>query len=370
MDHSIEMIVPSFFVQVRAVASESMLIGVQSMGDAFERRPNALNGLRLGLALVVLLWHSILLTDRSWLSWPLHQLLEEVPVDAFFAVSGFLLARSWTMRPRALEFVLARASRLLPGLWLCLGLTAAVIAPVVAPESTLRDRATYMLGNAGVYVSNRGVTDDGQHLNLSLWSLWWECCCYASMLVLGSLRALRTATVAAIVCVLWSWLLVLTVAGVWSAIPGTLWVSAVPRLGLMFALGVMIWSVRARVPVSGSLAALACVVLILSLLMPNYHLLGAPSVAYLCLWTSLAVGARRWARPKVDLSYGTYLYGFPLQLVLVRQGVDHWIPLTLAAAPLATAMAWISWNACEAPAMKWVKERRRSSQEEPSRLTA
>ncbi|GAA4694666.1 acyltransferase [Nocardioides nanhaiensis] len=346
-----------------------MLFGVQSMGEAFERRPNALNGLRLGLALVVLLWHSILLTDRSWLSWPLHQLLEEVPVDAFFAVSGFLLARSWTKRPRALEFALARASRLLPGLWLCLALTAAVIAPVVAPESTLRDRATYALGNAGVYMSHRGLAEDGQYLNLSLWSLWWECCCYASMLVLGSRRALTAATVAAIACVLWSWLLVLTVAGVWSAIPGTLWVSAVPRLGLMFALGALIWLVRARVPVSGNLAAVASVVLFSSLLMPNYHLLGAPSVAYLCLWASLAVGARRWARPNVDLSYGTYLYGFPLQVVLVRHGVDHWVPLTLAAAPLATAMAWISWKACEAPALRWMQEHRRPRRREPSGLS-
>lgn len=340
------------------------------MGEAFERRPNALNGLRLGLALIVLLWHSILLTDRSWLSWPLHQLLEEVPVDAFFAVSGFLLARSWTMRPRALDFVLARAGRLLPGLWLCLAVTAVVVAPLVAHESTLRDRATYMLGNAGVYMSHRGLGDDGQYLNLSLWSLWWECCCYASILLLGCLRALRTATVAAIACTLWSWLLVLTVAGVWPAIPGTLWVSAVPRLGLMFALGALIWLARDRVPVSGKTAALACVVLMLSLLMPNYHLLGAASVAYLCLWTSLAVGARRWARPRVDLSYGTYLYGFPLQVVLVGHGVDHWIPLTLAAAPLAVAMAWISWIACEAPAMRWVRERRRHSRREPLPLTA
>jgi peptidoglycan/LPS O-acetylase OafA/YrhL len=49
----------------------------------------------------------------------------------FFAVSGFLVARSWVGDPRLLPFALKRALRLMPGLAVVLLLTALVLGPLV-----------------------------------------------------------------------------------------------------------------------------------------------------------------------------------------------------------------------------------------------
>jgi peptidoglycan/LPS O-acetylase OafA/YrhL len=54
-----------------------------------------------------------------------------------------------------------------------------------------------------------------------------------------------------------------------------------------------------------------------------------------------------------DLSYGIFLYGFPMQQVLASQGAwaHHWyisFPLSLS---LTILVAWLSWNIVEKPAL-------------------
>jgi hypothetical protein len=48
----------------------------------------------------------------------------------FFAISGFLITSSWLGNPRLGNYFVARGLRILPGLWVCLVITAFVIAPV------------------------------------------------------------------------------------------------------------------------------------------------------------------------------------------------------------------------------------------------
>jgi len=63
--------------------------------DAFDSRANALNAIRLGLAVGVIGYHSFPLTGTPVTFEPAHQLLGSVPVDAFFAISGYLILASW-----------------------------------------------------------------------------------------------------------------------------------------------------------------------------------------------------------------------------------------------------------------------------------
>ena len=101
------------------------------LGQVFDPRNNALNAWRLTLATGVILWHSFLLTGRHLLYAPAHQLLSEAWVDGFLPISTFWpFTPKWLSNPRLRNYFAARGLRILPGLWVCLIITAFVIAPI------------------------------------------------------------------------------------------------------------------------------------------------------------------------------------------------------------------------------------------------
>ena len=126
------------------------------MGEEFERAPNALNFVRLLLALEVMAWHAYSLPGRH-LPLPVERFVSDLGVDAFFAISGFLICRSWVRRPQLRVFLSARGRRLLPGLWVCLLVTSFAIAPLACLASgkqvpSLGEGWRYVLSNSGVVV--------------------------------------------------------------------------------------------------------------------------------------------------------------------------------------------------------------------------
>jgi peptidoglycan/LPS O-acetylase OafA/YrhL len=58
----------------------------------------------LALAISVTFSHSWPTTGRPILYKPFEQLIEQVGVDGFFAVSGFLITASWPRNPRLRDF--------------------------------------------------------------------------------------------------------------------------------------------------------------------------------------------------------------------------------------------------------------------------
>jgi peptidoglycan/LPS O-acetylase OafA/YrhL len=62
-------------------------------------RDNALNLMRLVLASSVIVWHSFTVTGHPLANTHFGQLLGDMPVDGFFAISGFLLCASWFRKP-------------------------------------------------------------------------------------------------------------------------------------------------------------------------------------------------------------------------------------------------------------------------------
>jgi peptidoglycan/LPS O-acetylase OafA/YrhL len=326
---------------------------------AFDTRPNAFNAVRLALASSVIVWHAVLFTEDVEAAGPVWQGLDHFAVDGFFVVSGFLIVRSWERRPVAAAFIRARLGRLLPGLWVCLVVTAFVIAPLAGGTVTLVEQLRYVIDNAGVFVTEPSV---GAPLtatngwNLSLWSLFWELLCYSAVLTLGLLRALRASVLKGAALLFWAWMTVITMTGQWLHLPNEVWMVAIPRLGLMFTLGSLAYLHRDRVPVSGWLAATAVGALALSIFTPNYHLFGAPALAYLVLWAGIELGRFPWLRMQTDLSYGMYLYGAPVMVALLLGDVlDHWWSLTGATVALVVPLAAASWFLVEQPVLLRVR---------------
>jgi len=331
-----------------------------SLGHQFESSPNALNALRLLLAFEVVAWHAHSLRGGD-LPAPLRYFVSDIGVDGFFAISGFLICRAWSRRPHVTAFLFARARRLLPGLWVCLIVTAFVIAPVaclVAGQSvpTPAESAGYALSNAGIRVQSWGIGGSPAGLadpgwNGSLWSLSWEVYCYLAVAALGLIGLLRGRCVLSLVALAWSFCFLLEAAGIRATYgPEILWMPQ--RASLMFGLGALLWCYRAKVEIRGRYALFATVAVALSvLLLENYRVVGGGAVAYLCVFGAMRLGRVRRLRVSNDLSYGVYIYAFPLQqaLLLAGAGSIGWAPFFATSVAVTLPFAYLSWRLVERP---------------------
>lgn len=328
------------------------------LGAVFDPRNNALNAWRLTLATGVILWHSWPLTGHQVPNRWVEQLGSQVFVDAFFAVSGFLITRSWVRRPVVRDYAAARALRILPGLWVCVLITAFIFAPASvliqhgsvsalwASGAPVAYAVNNCLMNVVFYVGIDGTPRDvpWPHVwNGSLWTLVFEAGCYIAVGAIGVAGLLKYRwTIPA------AFLLTLAATAVFgfpsfgmSTIP-----QMIARFAVMFAAGAVIYQYRDRLPARWSLVALCIGLVLLAGLLPNYRVLAALPLAYLVI-TSGALLKHPRLNLRNDLSYGVYIYAFPVQQLLVILGLGAWGPFpvfvlaTLVTLPLAAASWFI-----------------------------
>jgi peptidoglycan/LPS O-acetylase OafA/YrhL len=336
-----------------------------TIGSRFGAGPNALNFVRLVLAIEVIAWHAHALRGGHSVPERLEVFGAEIAVDGFFAVSGFLICRSWFRNPSSLRFAAARARRLLPGLWVCLIVTAFVIAPLATHaaghrELSLRGQLEFVLGNATTWVGVQdidggptGVSHPGAW-NGSLWSLSWEVSAYAAIAILGMFALLRCRVVVWLAAVFWLWAFALVASGSWVVDTGhPLWL--LPRTGLMFACGALLYLLRDRIPMSRALAGVAVALVVGGVAAtPSYRLAAAPAIAYLCLYVGIELGRFSRLVLRHDLSYGVYIYAFPIQQALLLWGFGSigWAAFTGLSIVCTLPLAAASWFAVERPAQR------------------
>jgi peptidoglycan/LPS O-acetylase OafA/YrhL len=184
----------------------------------------------------------------------------------------------------------------------------------------------------------------------TVWTLRYEVFCYAGVLVIGVAGLLRRREAALIL-----------VAGLFVALVGVDAFSPAAserlhttlRLALAFSIGgcLYVWRDRARI----SSIAIAVLVLATALLhdSPAYRALLFASESYGVLWLALMPGLSHPVLAlRHDLSFGTYLYGWPVQQALVQlvpaAGALWLLPPSLA---VTLGIAALSWFLVERPAL-------------------
>ena len=352
----------------------------RTLGQAFDPRANALNSFRLALATAVILWHTFPLTGRH-LPFAVHQLFSQAWVDGFFAVSGFLITSSWLSRPRLGVYFAARALRILPGLWICLTVTAFVIAPIgVAIQGGSAARlllssapVEYVVKNSAVWIfqvdiggTPRGIPDPGMW-NGSLWTLQYEVLCYIAVAGLGlvGLLARRWFLLAAMaLAVTWAALASYPLDGVATVAQNG------ARFAVMFLAGALLHHFRDMIPARWSLVAVSVAVVLVTTLLPDYRLVAAIPLAYAIIVSGALIHNERF-RLRNDLSYGVYIYACPIQQLLVICGLGTLNPivLTIIAAVATLPFAAMSWFLVEKPAMA-LKARLRGKRVRPGLTTS
>jgi peptidoglycan/LPS O-acetylase OafA/YrhL len=334
-----------------------------TLAQVFDPRANALNAWRLTLATGVILQHSWPLTGRKEYP-PFDQLLSQVWVDGFFVISGFLITSSWLRNPRLREYAAARGLRIFPGLWVCLVVVAFVIAPVgvaiqggsaakllasTAPIEYVLNNAVLNVYHAGIAGTPRGVPWPGVW-DGPLWTLIFELMCYVAVALAGLAGLLKRRWPTVVVLVL-----AVAVAALVSYPVNALetFPQMVARFAVVFAAGALLRQYQDKIPARWSLVVLsAAIVIAAGMLVPNYRVIAAIPLAYAVVVSGALIKNAR-LRLRNDLSYGTYIYAWPVQQLLVICGLAFLNPFVFAVvAALATVpLAALSWFLVEKRAM-------------------
>jgi peptidoglycan/LPS O-acetylase OafA/YrhL len=364
---------------------------VHSSGvEAPALRTHKANGyglLRLVLASLVIVQHSLYLTGHEafifvgFIELGRKASYGDLAVAGFFALSGFLLQAS-VARNAPRRFLRLRFFRLLPGFWATLLVVAFVLTPLIAWLSGTWDSyrilgadsaSTYVLANVGLVILQPSIGDVlATHpyplaLDGSLWTLLPEFTCYVTLLAV-TMAARRTT--------LTTWWSPAIVAGgallvFWFAepvLPGGpgLVISQMASLAASFFIGSTMAALHLQGRATNANAAALGVVLAVVLGLGLWLPFGPPVLAGFIVflgavlhggWPS-RVGTRR------DLSYGVYLYHFPVIQLLIAAGlvggsvaVDLLV-LTPVALLVTLPLAFASWHYVEAPAQRFARRRK------------
>ena len=325
---------------------------------------NNFNLLRLLAAWLVLFSHSYHLSGQGQQE-PLMLLtdgrmtLGTVAVGVFFAISGYLITASAYARPELRSFLSARVRRIFPALTLVVVLTALLLGPLVttlAAADYFREEETwsYIVRNISMwhlqYVLPGVFSGNplGGGVNGSLWTLPIEFSLYLA--VGGGVWLLRRMGRQASVALPLLALVAVCALCWWKVLEGS---TAGPLLLVpYFLLGAGYRLMRQRFPMHGAIAAALLAVWAASALVPGplFHVLACVAISYATLWLGRHPS---WVVPvnleKIgDLSYGIYLFAFPVQQTLLMYG---WATTPLGVCLLASAivlpLAWCCWHAVE-----------------------
>jgi peptidoglycan/LPS O-acetylase OafA/YrhL len=333
-------------------------------------RQNNYNLVRLAAAVSVVFFHAYQMNTkvgniadpltRALSQWGLG--LGELAVGVFFFLSGMLVSLSWVRDPRLGPFLMRRAARLLPGLVVCLVVTA-TLAVTFFSDQGIRGLLTgdlwhYVVHNALLHELKDTIPRDEyiipgvfgrfnpSDVNGPLWTLFWEAKAYLLLAVIGW-AAMLPARIWLGLCSVLLIALTLTVPSVFA---GFFWEH---RLLMLFFSGVVVATLLANSVTPRWEAVLAALLLV--------HFSKGPAVLAVFIAACLAallVGSREAVASrhvaKHDYSYGIYIYHWPV-MQMIRGAVGEigaW-EIFFIALGMTMAFAAFSWHFVERPALSW-----------------
>ncbi|SIN70439.1 acyltransferase family protein [Agromyces cerinus] len=340
-------------------------------GGPFPARANSLNLFRLLLAGLVLFAHAWYTAGEGVGPTIQGENLGGWAVAGFFVISGFLITTS-RFTNSAGDFLVHRIARIFPAFIVCLVVMAFVFAPIAAivERGTLAGFLTtpttpleFIWGNSGLKMRHYDISGTLTTVpypsawNGSLWTLYYEFLCYLIIWLLGSLAIVRRSPV------------VVAAVFVLSVIIHAN-IDFARRLGLnedfvllmrllpYFMGGALVYYVIARFGLS-PFVGIASLVVAAGLIatIPGWGgQLSAPFMAYGLLYLSTVVPQPRFIA-KNDVSYGFYIYAWPMQQLLMlpvlsQYGMAVYIGVT---AVLTAVLAYLSWILIERPVMRLAK---------------
>ncbi len=340
------------------------------LSDHLGSRDNRIDQLRLAAALAVVLGHSWHITLGRAAQVPLQEWtlmgFHSLAVHVFFFLSGLLVTESARRHQHApLQYLRKRALRIFPAL-----VANAIIVPLVlvavgawtgvGPADITR-YALRLVTLVSVQYEHPGAFADSPFngsINGSVWSLRHEIIVYLLVMAASLAGALanprrRSLFLLAMTAYIAAGYLVAPIAK-----GGALFLIAEGRhVMISFLLGVMAHQFAGRVRLNAGLALPGIILLIGAQLLHSRAIAEVAIISLVCAATLLLAFPRGTTRPlRHDVSYGVYIYSWPMQQLAVWVAAGFGvalapIPLFLACLGPLLGVALLSWLWIERPAL-------------------
>jgi peptidoglycan/LPS O-acetylase OafA/YrhL len=339
------------------------------------RAANNFDCIRLIAALMVVVSHSFSLTGTG-ASEPFMRWLGgydsggHIGVAIFFVISGYLVSGS-VMRRSTTDYLASRALRIIPALVLVTCFEVFVIGPVFTnlPLSAyFSDVLTWKhLTNPLVFTLQFRLPGVFETLvvsgvNGSLWTLPAECALYLilpAVMFCGLLT--KRGSVLLFACFALAYFVATGYFGLnnWTnrgplIFRGILAFDAI-KLATFFFAGAALWANRDVIPLHSGGAIICGIILFAAARTATAGLAYFICLPYLVIFAALKLPVISLEKVG-DLSYGTYVFAFPIQQSLITIfGLGSIGPneLTLMTVPVTLALAFLSWRLVEQPALRF-----------------
>jgi peptidoglycan/LPS O-acetylase OafA/YrhL len=303
-----------------------------------------------------------------------------VAVSCFFIISGFLIVKSFENSSAISEYIVKRLLRILPGFYVAFLISVLVFGGLgtvtqahkfgqwrsyfhsIGIKKTVTQFFTLEAPRSAKTFSKNPLPN---MINEAFWTIQYEFFCYLLVPLLGLVNILKRKWMAVVFFLIAYILLVLQITGLipqnlgYSGNAEFLYPSEMPRLFSFFFAGTCFYFFRARIKVNRFLVLLAVAsVLFGAWWVRAFNMLFPISGTYLLFVFAYSprIQFHDFAK-KGDFSYGLYLYGWPIQQLVMYFFAKHIDAnrLFFIAFPLVFIVAYLSWHFVEVPFLKMKK---------------
>jgi peptidoglycan/LPS O-acetylase OafA/YrhL len=355
-------------------------LGMQSRHEASlgSRREtshgNNFNALRLLLATLVLLSHAFELVDGNQSREPLTRLFGTlsfgaVAIDGFFLVSGYLITQSWMNSDGFVDYLRKRVLRIYPGFLTAAVISALVIGPIASDTTNYFaefDFPKFIAELALLFVPKTPPVFGGHPypvVNGAMWSITYEFLCYLLIALIGILGIIKRRRILFVLA------MVVLILYMVSQFPFFQTAIRKPNqqflmLFFYFLIGACFYAFRDKIKYDGRRALLAALLLCGALFskiasVPAYAILGGYILFYVAF---SSIDLLKYLHYSLDISYGVYLYGWPIQKIIIWQLPSlHPMAVFVLSVLCSYAAGYASWKLVEKPFLRLKRGRIRTS---------
>lgn len=293
-------------------------------------------------------------------------------VNGFFVISGFLITQSMCNTHSHFQYFLKRGLRIFPALICSLALVSFVIGPFVSslnPREYFTDSGdgpfSFFFKNItfGFHSEAWGIHDVFSEnpfpfsVNGSIWTLKYEVICYFGVALLSYLSLLRYRLLTLCMTILIGLFYYFNICFQFEQN-----LSNLIRLSLYFFSGSLYYLYRDKVLLDIKWAVASTLILIAAICTSGLNIVLPLLLPYLLIY--LCVSVQCISIKKIgDLSYGMYIYAFPVQQLLVAYGKPflNATELFILSLVFVFLISWVSWRYIEKPCLRLKKYLQRKS---------